>query len=666
MAVPVFTTSPISQSHYPDHINPYTAEATDTTRYDWAVFKIGDQANPFETFSEVTSGMSTFTPTYKVVGNWFITVTAIGPDGSTTSSFISYTMKERFTTDQVLADQVKLGIRYGNPDYTAVTLVVSTLSDPAINPVRVQYNGNNVPVTMVAVGLDAPIGHPFNGLQAGWVGNVRITGLSRFPVRTPFTVIQGADTDGGSFICKPSEAQQNKIAMGTCDYPYGGLDGGVDKLPPQEPQASGAWPALNAEAEKNDGLWAIFMIDDTSYPDQFYIIDTLGTGHVITDINSDGPEDTKLAYDYCLAYFCHQGMYQHTDNIQYTDPWNYWENYKGRNPARLWAFRNLNYIPQYGDHEVTNDFALQHGNTRAAYPAWWAAAITNCYDHFMKPLQPPSIANASAANHWAISNGFFNIVAGDGIYHGSGDVNLSTGLITTLFGNDQIDDILDALNSDEPFKIFANVYQLKWLDSTTPSNNRQNGASWPLYNRCLPEFQRLVTNTDAGVTPKLSIMNNPKLNGTDGICVVADGDYHHLSVRTLKKAAYANNAAEDLSEFHVGTIGASTNFQFPYTEGNTYEDQLLEYNADAWGGENAPKEHMASSFSLIEFFPERPARMTVEVVNTRGDSNWTQEHYSREYVLNNTPNSGQVEGAQQFDKQAETGSLTSNDIELAK
>lgn len=666
MPLPVITQHPsnYSSAHFSDYaVLPYIGGASDTTKYTWQVFKANGPGGTKEAIYDTwvdnnvtgTSEYNRFTNNIPEGTHW-IQFTAEGPSGSVKSISASYRVVSRgVQTDQVKAPKVKLGIRYGNPKANSVTLVVSTLSDPVANPVYVSYAGRKKKITMVAVGTDAPIGHPYYGQQAGWVGNVICDGLPNFPTRTDFVVTQGSDTDGGSFICLPSEAQQNKFFFGTCDFPYGGLHNEVNTLPPQEPQASGAFPTIKAEALADENAWALFMIDDTSYPDVHWVDDSDGTGHTITDKNGS-PDTTKLSYDYCLAYFNHQGMYdgvQGDGSISYvTALWQNWEQWKGRNPDRLWCFRNLNYIPQYGDHEITNDFGLQQGMTRVAEPTWWTAAITNVYDHFMKPLQPDSIANLSSANHWELSNGLFKIVASDGIYESSGDLAPDiNGTITTMFGNNQIDDILDAMNTDEPFKIFANVFQMRWLDVTTYSN-RQRGASWPLYDRCIAEFQRLYTRTGAA---KKSFMDNPKTNGTDGILVSISGDYHHMNYRKLTKAAYTGNAEEEISEFHVGTIGASTNFLFPYTEGVTYRDCLLEYDVEKWGSENGYQPNMGSGVGIIDIYAERPPRMKVTLVSCMNDK--TTERFTKEYVHRNTSNIGQDDGEAVFPKQLEMLSI---------
>jgi len=231
----------------------------------------------------------------------------------------------------------------------------------------------------------------------------------------------------------------------------------------------------------------------------------------------------------------------------------------GQGEAVIWGRRNLNLVPQKGDHDA--GFNEMGWDIVPATSISYAAS-KNLWDTIMVPLQPPSIANRATANHWSVTLGALTFVAPDGITLASGDgndANIASSNYgpTTIYSNNQIDDCLDALNTDTPFKILGLAYSIKFMDAT--HTKFFSGAQNPLKNARLSEFQRFFTKMDDTVNP-LSVMANAKTNGTYGTCITMHGDYHVNEIAQNQATAYTGNHAENFYSFTIGTSNGSVNF----------------------------------------------------------------------------------------------------------
>lgn len=94
---------------------------------------------------------------------------------------------------------------------------------------------------------------------------------------------------------------------------------------------------------------------------------------------------------------------------------------------------------------------------------------------------------------------------------------------------------------------------------STPKTANQSGAQNPLKNARPLEYQRFFTRVQTGGDP-LSIMANPKTNGTLGGFCSLHGDLHTNKSQHNQSPAFAGNHAENFYSFSNGTVTGSINF----------------------------------------------------------------------------------------------------------
>lgn len=493
--------------------------------------------------------------------------------------------------------QVEIGCWYGNPTVSSVVLVACAFEDPGVTPVEVSVDGGAAQtITMVAVGTDNPDGGA--PAQACWVGNITLSGLNGPLDRTPAVVSQGAKSTSLSLLTAPAAGQAHSVFVSTCISFNSGFRTLKASDSPWDPQTSGMFSYIREYGENAtvSPMSALAIVDDVFYPDWTYVDDLnvgnggLGVRNSDAAWNGVGSAD-GVAYDYCLAYMAYMGMLGDVTS----DPGLAGEaGYTARmyrHSDYIYILHNFPFLPQYGDHNVSQDFGMNATSTAGGEPAWgggtrvsqptrWANAITDAYDHFLKPLQGPSIQSAdTGANHWALTMGDLVMVAPDAMYNGTGDgtggyqpVNTQ---MTTMVGDNQIDDCLSALNVSGKWKVLLSPFSMRWM-GTALGGTDINGANWPLYNWQLSEYQRFFTLDNGS-----SICSNPT---TRNSTMVINGDFHWLTVKEAAAPAYTGNVSENsLFWLEPGTINGSQNFNADnFTGGNTYQDVNLLYSADTW------------------------------------------------------------------------------------
>ncbi len=573
--------------------------------------------------------------------------------------------------DQVLADQAAVGVVYGNVGDTTATMTLSVITGTtATGDVSLTVNGSSVSIgAWTAIGTDAPafiqpagtVPHPYNGSSAGSVVTVNLTGLNPFPQANPYSIsVLGVEKVTGNIITQAQPRDDVVAFVATCNSMLVSRRGaGTANKAPQEPHATGSFSHIRAFAEKNAtvnpgqlDVGALFIIDDVIYADQTYIDDSLGTGHLMSSTDLD-PEGTKLAYDYCLAWFNFLGMYEDAKDTLYQGFEQWW----GRNEDRLWCLRNLPLFAQRGDHEFTDDYGMVT-NTRAGDTGWYANAMEP-YNAIIAPCQGATLQEAAgvgtgdpSANHWAVTIGPCRFVSADAVYNGSGDgssfscINSVTNILdNATAGQSQIKDLLVGVDVDTPFHTVLWPLQLRrWNDSAT--GKETSGCSWSYRDMNSTEYDLLILDT--GNTEK-SIMDNPRLNGTTGQCDFMCGDFHAPAVLHYNKVFGGINT-EDFTVFYSGSCTGSANFStdtFSDGEVRSTEGITIRKLGENWGSISGDKADYGFSCLRVELYGNAAFRKKrVALVQGYDTTHNTQiSEYSWEFVESLTGNEGQLQGA---------------------
>lgn len=435
--------------------------------------------------------------------------------------------------------QQAFGFRAGYPRADGFAVSVISLSNADLT---IKCDGFSATISAgdwTQVGAD----HPTKD-RLGYMASVIVTGQPAF-TRVGYTVTQNGTTYSGSAMTAPRRGDDFSMYFMTCDANVFSL---------QESNAGG-YAHIKSDYDAGKTVLGIIHVDDHyGYIDQINSVtldDSAGTGHV----NTGSSIDTGLEYDYAMMYFAAFGLFVNETGGAF-DAW-------GQDETRIWAMRNINVLPQWGDHDAgANEMGWDIDPASVTGTPAPATQFTNSktlWDLFMGPLQPPSIATlATTANHWGVTLGSVTIVSPDGITLGSGGATSNHTVDgfgpANVYTINQIDDCLNALNTDAPFKILGMNYGIKYLASGT---KYFSGAQNPLKNGRPAEYQRLFTAT--GNTPP-SIMDNPKTNGVQGTFVSLHGDYHVNKVQLNQAAAFTGNAAENFYSASVGTNNGSVNF----------------------------------------------------------------------------------------------------------
>ena len=253
---------------------------------------------------------------------------------------------------------------------------------------------------------------------------------------------------------------------------------------------------------------------DTGNP--LSLIDDTATGKQATGRSYE----TLLAYDYGLFYLAWLGMLEDTD--QFIIRW-------GRDEYRNWNVRNMPWSVQPGDHESRDEIGYQFA-APATYAQWapgmaaWDDLFRRCCPR-LTSAQPLLASGAISAWCWAICASSARIVC-----HSRPGTPVSTyeipANISAIYSADQIEDLLNAADNSEPFKVLVIAYGGLdwWRDQDTGVWKPQYWlGKYPLKLLQPTEYARLFTG--AGHTPP-SFMDNPATNGATGCLLVAMGDGH--------------------------------------------------------------------------------------------------------------------------------------------
>lgn len=396
-----------------------------------------------------------------------------------------------------------VGVRVGNITKTTATAVLCSLTNTTttflVNGVTTTINSGD----WTAIGTDA--GSP---TEAGFYKTISISSLTAF-TEYSWTVTQGAWSNSGSFRTAANATDDFTLFFASC---FNRGSSGVEQ--PgflsyiRDYQQNGALP-----------VQAILWLDDLYYVDTLQVS---GGGKV----SADSPDNILREYEYALAWFAWMGM---MDSDQ-TYPV----------PTLNDTLENSAFMPQWGDHEFTNDIkpgdawvsATPYHATNPAVTGYDGVGLT-AYQKLIQPLQGTGVSIKSLdtqSNHWAADFGIVRYIAADGITRATG-TPLTTGL-----GNNQIDDILAAMNISTPvFKLLGMYNELRTIGTGTYAVNKTN--------EILPtsEYQRMFTTTGG-----TSISTNKYTCGAHGVSIVLKGDNHSGAWSYLQAPASGGQAPETI------------------------------------------------------------------------------------------------------------------------
>lgn len=453
--------------------------------------------------------------------------------------------------------QLDLSVRSGHATATTVKVNVVSLYDGVANggnDVVIAVGGiGNTAVVLTRFGTDRGSADPGGQTWAGSQGSATVTGLAANTQYT-YTATQGARSSTGSFRTALDDSHDGVAFFVGCDK-----SDGANSIP-------GYYQFMHTYALTNP-VYAMVHHDDHGYVDNGNVDDTGYTGRKCTG----NPRTTLLQYDYAVAYMAHLGLLGNPGIARIAT---------GHDLDRQWCFRNINLLPQWGDHEFSNNFSWDAVENPASSPTLFAAAKA-VWDKIMLPLQPPCRGSGIAlidtsANHWAADIGCVRIIAIDGITNSSspalvppsinGVVSYDTDDVAHVcYGANQVKDIRNGMNVSAPFKILTTWLGSRILgpvhsDPAPPyiGGFQRSGSKQPHYDVARLEWQKLFTETAdrTAETPSVahSVMNNNKTNGILGNTVILHGDEHLGRVVKNYAPAYTGQAAENLYQITMGSI----------------------------------------------------------------------------------------------------------------
>lgn len=441
------------------------------------------------------------------------------------------------------------------PGYATATtckLLVVTLNDPASNPVTVTVNGSTYTAALTARGSPTVC----------WTGTVTVTGLSEF-TRYTWSVAQGVNSDSGSLMTTPGWRDDWMFVFASCDNAtHNSSDIAL---------AAGAWYDIERRIAASAYPCAgMLFVDDLGYVDTKQITDAA------TGLSNGVPQTTLALNDYLVAWCCYLGMLGPDTTAGPSDSTDVNERriWYPRETSRAWCRKNINWWPQWGDHEFANDQGWDNDapvSTAGSNARWTTYATVDgpgktAWDTFMGQIQPPrtNMTRDTLANHWVMRVGCVTFACPDAITRSDSAIieatPYPTTAITTMYGTNQIDDMLAAINTEAgAFTVLGMGNSLRYPTSNYATLSEYNsGAQHPIYDHCLGEYQRLFTRTNYGADPA-SLMANKRTNGVAGTLISLHGDYHRAHAYKMKAPSAANIAAEEFYAIGVGTVGGTTN-----------------------------------------------------------------------------------------------------------
>lgn len=427
----------------------------------------------------------------------------------------------------------------------------------------------------VAVGTDAPVGHPFNGLQLGYVGSVILTDITGGADQTLSVTQNGVTQTANIYAVADGSLTDFALFFNTCDNSsLGGSAPGYYQYMRTYANTAGNLPVAGIlHPDDHYGYPDYGLVDDEAYTGHYYIAKKAG-GTAADGLTAFAqgayPSQTMFQYDYALGVFAAFGLFGNSSDAYVA---------YGHNTDLQWGYQNLGVAAQFGDHDCgVNEMGWDKataGDKRFIN----ARAV---WDAIMKPLIAAEITATqnldTTAQHWAETLGPLRIVAPDSITNGSGNATLPLDAgngPTTLFGANQIADLKAACNTRDEFKLLLMANGIRYMATsgdggvTLEKNNAL--AQNPLADECPVEYASLFTADDG-----VSIMGNPKTNGVLGTTVCLHGDVHVMSA--VKHENTAGVKDEWFYSIHVGTGTGSPNFknEFGLVAGDTHGGSTLE------------------------------------------------------------------------------------------
>jgi len=450
-------------------------------------------------------------------------------------------------------------------------------------------NGSTYPVTLAQVGADrgsAPTGGD-DQTRAGYAGSITITGLVE-GVSYPYTVTQGTNSRSGTlskfWATTPADFSFFIVA---CDRP-----GAVDVTLGDDANlygvirdyvVNGALPCVGYMHSDDIGYADMASVDDRAYSGKQQVCNETAES-IQTYITTQAPK----GYDFALVHLAYLGL---LGNI--TDP----DIAFGQNEARVWCRENLAFYPQWGNHEFGTVYGVPttwpaYGTpfhaTDPATGGWDGVGITT-WNALFGPIVPTTVRDTDAhSNPWAITiGGAIKVCALDFLSN-------KTQVASVVYGNAQIDDVLAAVDSVEPFKLLMLPTQIRAIHA-----GDTGGSAGNLETQAASEVSRLLTATTG---TQQSVMRNPKTNGVQGVSVCVHGDYHHAYVSSHRKPADGSNHAELLYSINSATVNGSSGHTFDQTlsvvanetlyYGEDYANQPHIVRVDVYGSRSRPEMHI--------------------------------------------------------------------------
>lgn len=458
-------------------------------------------------------------------------------------------------------------VQVGYCSQTTAKLTVVALWDNGPLTVETAAGSASITTPLTGLGNDNP-SRP--GLYPLYYAHILISGLSPGAV-VPYVVRKNGIEVRGSVRTLPSDTSPLGFLQGTCEH--------GEQFSPSD-----HFGMMRQYAETPRGVPTYFYVhvDDLWYVDSMRFFgfqpgfgQDSTTGLALTSTTVD-PQDTGLAWDYCVSWLGYFGL---------LPSWKI-----ARTADRLWWHRNMPMWAQWGDHEVASNWQRGHGGQGDWYgpletPAYSAdsdfspVGTANFFANVAKPLWEalfgqcrPGVLRAGG-QHWGASWGPCAWVAVDmntyadgrhGLTTGSGagtgrqaDGSINAGSGTTALpylGSAQIGDIQGYYQAqDKPFNFLFTANGI--------SSHNEPWAQW-----WVSDFDDLMKRATTG------LLNQTRLNGTTGKLCVLKGDSHALHVA----AYYSDGSAGGLGgaayngpvlyEICPGTINgsatASVSFQY--------------------------------------------------------------------------------------------------------
>lgn len=456
----------------------------------------------------------------------------------------AFMRQRRGDSDPVQQGPQDISFIAGYASSTACRVLVVSLTN---TPASLYCAGIRYSINWTPFGTD----HPASAFaQAFFYDHVLITKNLVPGARHRYYVESRGRVSEGEFSTIPDDGSSFYFYFITCDN-NNGLSGGAF------PASWYSTMRKQIEADPALCVGAWHLDDLFGYMDSAPIDDSDGVSGLVCSAGAGkGARQATIpnTFDYALSLAAALGL---TGGGQ--SPHANW----GGHPDRVWFYRHVNLLAMWGDHDAGDN--EMGWDTDPATSAKYTAAKT-VWDTLIKPLSPPSIPGAHSSHAWGAKIGNVDLIALDGITHASGDATDQANNFVdgsgpaTVFSDQQIDDVLAYANSSTAeFKLFGLNYSYKYLSS--PRSKNESGAQNPLKNlgqkvSGFNEIERLMTRPQTGSDP-LSVMANPKLNGTTGCAMLLHGDHHWPCVTEHKAPAAGGNLNEDFTSVCAGTVGHS-------------------------------------------------------------------------------------------------------------